>query len=64
MIDTINAAYTAATWREPWRTGDVLVVDNLRMAHSREAYAGERDAVALFGDPTRLPGHTRPVPAG
>ncbi|MGW5739594.1 MULTISPECIES: TauD/TfdA family dioxygenase [Streptomyces] len=64
VIETINTAYTAATWRERWRAGDVLVVDNLRTAHSREAYAGERDVVALFGDPKRLPGHTRPVPAG
>ncbi|MFI7019629.1 TauD/TfdA family dioxygenase [Streptomyces sp. NPDC050164] len=63
VIDTINATYAAATSREPWQTGDVLVVDNLRMAHSREAYEGEREVVALFGDPTRLPGHTRPVPA-
>ncbi|MFJ2743688.1 TauD/TfdA family dioxygenase [Streptomyces sp. NPDC087440] len=63
VIATINATYTAATSREPWQTGDVLVVDNLRMAHSREAYEGERDVVALFGDPTRLPGHTWPVPA-
>jgi hypothetical protein len=64
VIETINATYTAATAREPWQTGDVLVVDNLRMAHSREAYEGERDVVALFGDPTRLPGHARPATTG
>ncbi|SED97229.1 Taurine dioxygenase, alpha-ketoglutarate-dependent [Streptomyces sp. 2112.3] len=64
VIETINAAYTAATSREPWQTGDLLVVDNLRMAHSREAYQGDREVVALFGDPVRLTGHVRTdVPA-
>ncbi|ATL28467.1 TauD/TfdA family dioxygenase [Streptomyces formicae] len=61
VIQTVNDVYTAATSSEPWQAGDVLVVDNLRMAHSREAYEGERDVVALFGDPTRLPGHAWPA---
>ncbi|MEV5593254.1 TauD/TfdA family dioxygenase [Streptomyces sp. NPDC052496] len=59
VVETINAAYTAATSREPWQAGDLLVVDNLRMAHSREAYEGDREIVALFGDPVRLTGHVR-----
>ncbi|MFE7313179.1 TauD/TfdA family dioxygenase [Streptomyces sp. NPDC057555] len=64
VIETINAAYTAATSREPWQAGDLLVVDNLRMAHSREAYEGDREIVALFGDPVRLAGHVHTdVPA-
>ncbi|MBT2526876.1 TauD/TfdA family dioxygenase [Streptomyces sp. ISL-99] len=64
VIETLNAAYTAATSREPWQAGDLLVVDNLRTAHSREAYQGDREIVALFGDPVRLTGHVRTdVPA-
>ncbi|MFF0436270.1 TauD/TfdA family dioxygenase [Streptomyces sp. NPDC004327] len=57
VIQTINDAYTAATRREPWQAGDLLVVDNLRAAHSREAYEGDRRVVTLFGDPVRLEGH-------
>ncbi|MER6028250.1 TauD/TfdA family dioxygenase [Streptomyces sp. NPDC001851] len=60
VIETINAAYTAATLREPWQAGDLLVVDNLRTAHSREAYEGDRRVVTLFGDPVRLTGHLLP----
>ncbi|MEU6667432.1 TauD/TfdA family dioxygenase [Streptomyces sp. NPDC046727] len=59
-VQAINDTYAAATVSEPWQAGDVLVLDNLRMAHSREAYQGEREIVALFGDPVRLPGHVWP----
>jgi alpha-ketoglutarate-dependent taurine dioxygenase len=57
VIETVNDVYTAATLREPWQSGDLLVLDNLRTAHSREPYAGERRVVALFGDAVRLDGH-------
>ncbi|MEU6370187.1 TauD/TfdA family dioxygenase [Streptomyces sp. NPDC046931] len=60
VVAAVNDAYAAVAVSEPWQAGDVLVVDNLRTAHSREAYRGERDIVALFGDPVRLPGHVRP----
>nr|WSW67732.1 TauD/TfdA family dioxygenase [Streptomyces sp. NBC_00995] len=57
VIATIDTAYRGATRREPWQAGDVLLVDNIRMAHSREEYRGEREIVVILGDPTRLPGH-------
>ncbi|MGW1894591.1 TauD/TfdA family dioxygenase [Streptomyces sp. NPDC002004] len=59
VVATINDVYTAQTMREPWQAGDLLVVDNLRMAHSREAYEGERDIVVVLGDPVRLDDHVR-----
>ncbi|MFC9242052.1 TauD/TfdA family dioxygenase [Streptomyces decoyicus] len=59
-VETINAAYRDATVGEPWQDGDVLLVDNLRMAHSREPYQGARDIVVIFGNPVRLAGHVRP----
>ncbi|MGW4080128.1 TauD/TfdA family dioxygenase [Streptomyces asiaticus] len=34
--------YDRFTVGEPWRRGDVLVVDNLRMAHSRPASTDRR----------------------
>jgi alpha-ketoglutarate-dependent taurine dioxygenase len=53
-VDLINDVYARHTVREPWRDGDVLVVDNLRMAHSREPYEGEREVVVAFGAPVSV----------
>lgn len=50
-VNHINDVYQANTMREPWQAGDLLVVDNLRMAHSREPYTGPRDIVVLMADP-------------
>ncbi|MFD5937821.1 non-ribosomal peptide synthetase [Streptomyces griseus] len=54
---TINAVYEKHTLREPWRAGDLLVVDNLRMAHSREPYEGDRRIAVVLGDPVTVPAH-------
>jgi alpha-ketoglutarate-dependent taurine dioxygenase len=53
-IDLINDAYAGCTIREPWQAGDVMVVDNLRMAHSREPYEGERQVVVALADPVSV----------
>lgn len=60
VIDTINQAYQQATRREPWQSGDLMLLDNLRMAHSREPYEGEREIVVILGRPVRLAGHVLP----
>ncbi|MFE2373285.1 TauD/TfdA family dioxygenase [Streptomyces sp. NPDC059398] len=60
VIAAIDHAYRQATRREPWLAGDLMVVDNLRMAHSREAYEGERDVVVILGGPVRPAGHVLP----
>ncbi|OKK04791.1 peptide synthetase [Streptomyces sp. CB03234] len=51
----INAVYEKHTLREPWRAGDVMLVDNLRMAHSREPYEGDREIAVILGDPITFP---------
>ncbi|QKV94290.1 TauD/TfdA family dioxygenase [Streptomyces sp. NA02950] len=51
----INGVYEKHTLREPWQAGDLMVVDNLRMAHSREPYEGEREIAVVLGDPVRIP---------
>jgi len=56
VVAAVNAVYDRFTAGEPWQAGDVLVVDNLRMAHAREAYEGDREIVVVLGDPTTLPG--------
>jgi hypothetical protein len=63
VIDVINESYGHATAGEPWHPGDVLVVDNLRMAHGREPYKGAREIVVLLGDPVRLSNRILPLPA-
>ncbi|MET7878921.1 amino acid adenylation domain-containing protein [Micromonospora profundi] len=51
VVQTINAVYERCAVREPWQDGDLLVVDNIRMAHSRDTYEGAREIVVVMGDP-------------
>lgn len=53
VIELINDVYAAHTVREPWQDGDVLLVDNLRTAHSREPYEGDREVLVALADPVR-----------
>lgn len=54
VVALLNEVYAAHTLREPWQDGDLLLVDNIRTAHDREAYTGARDVVAGLADPVRL----------
>jgi alpha-ketoglutarate-dependent taurine dioxygenase len=42
VIRHINAAYDAELVKFTWEVGDVHMIDNLRLAHAREPYAGDR----------------------
>jgi hypothetical protein len=59
-VEAINAAYAEVTVAEPWQDGDVLLVDNIRMAHSRAPYEGDREVVVILADPVRPAGHVLP----
>jgi alpha-ketoglutarate-dependent taurine dioxygenase len=54
VVRLINEIYDANTVREPWEAGDLLLVDNVRTAHSREPFEGEREVLVGMGDPVRL----------
>jgi hypothetical protein len=54
VVQLLNEVYEAHTAREPWQAGDLMIVDNIRTAHSREAYEGPRDVVVAMADPVRL----------
>lgn len=54
VIGLLNDVYTANTVREPWQAGDLLLVDNVRSAHSREAFTGAREVLVGLADPVRL----------
>lgn len=46
----LAAAYDAATVRETWQPGDVMVVDNLLAAHGRDPYRGKRRILVAMGE--------------
>jgi alpha-ketoglutarate-dependent taurine dioxygenase len=54
IVQLVNEVYEAHTAREPWQAGDLLVVDNIRTAHSREAFTGSREVVVGMAEPVRL----------
>jgi hypothetical protein len=53
VVRSINEVYEAHTVRKPWRSGDLLLVDNIRTAHSREPFDGPREVLAALADPVR-----------
>lgn len=54
VVALLNEVYEANTAREPWQAGDLMLVDNIRTAHSREAYEGDREVLVGLADPVRL----------
>ncbi len=54
VVQVINEVYDANTAREPWRAGDLLLVDNVRTAHSRERFEGPREVLVAMADAVRL----------
>jgi len=54
VVQLLNKVYEANTVREPWQSGDLMLVDNLRAAHSREPFDGPREVVVGMAEPVRL----------
>ncbi|MEV3854806.1 TauD/TfdA family dioxygenase [Streptomyces sp. NPDC050095] len=54
VVRAINEAYDAHTVRTPWQAGDLLLIDNVRTAHSREPFDGPREVLAALADPVGL----------
>jgi hypothetical protein len=54
VVQLINETYAAATKREPWQAGDLLLIDNIRTAHSRDPFQGPREVLAAMADPVHL----------
>lgn len=51
VLDELRAAYREETASFRWQAGDVLMLDNLLVAHSRTPYAGARKVVVGMADP-------------
>jgi hypothetical protein len=54
VVELLNQVYVDNTVREPWQPGDLMLVDNIRTAHSREAYEGPREVLVGMADALRL----------
>lgn len=62
-VGQLDEAYRAATVRETWRSGDLMIVDNILAAHGREAFRGDRRIVVAMGDPVAVADCRPSVPA-
>jgi alpha-ketoglutarate-dependent taurine dioxygenase len=56
VVALLNGVYEAHTLREPWQAGDLMLVDNVRTAHSREPFEGTREVVVAMAEPVRVSG--------
>ncbi|MFB6711664.1 MULTISPECIES: TauD/TfdA family dioxygenase [unclassified Streptomyces] len=54
VVQLLNSVYEANTAREPWQAGDLMLVDNVRTAHSREPFEGPREVLVAMAEPVRL----------
>lgn len=50
-LDHLRAAYHAETVSFPWRKEDVLMLDNMLVAHGREPFSGPRKIVVAMAEP-------------
>ena len=53
VVVLLNQVYATHTMREPWQAGDLLLVDNIRSAHSREPFEGTREVLVGLADAVR-----------
>ncbi|HSL84826.1 MAG TPA: TauD/TfdA family dioxygenase [Thermoanaerobaculia bacterium] len=51
VLDRLREAYRAETVSFPWRQGDVLMLDNILVAHGRQAFSGPRKIVVGMAQP-------------
>jgi alpha-ketoglutarate-dependent taurine dioxygenase len=64
VVALVNGVYEEHTLRTPWEPGDLMLVDNIRMAHSREAYAGDREVLVGMAEPRRTADLAAPTQEG
>jgi alpha-ketoglutarate-dependent taurine dioxygenase len=51
IVEQLRSAYAAETVAFRWESGDVLMLDNLLVAHGRNPFSGPRRILASMGDP-------------
>ncbi|MBW4678524.1 MAG: amino acid adenylation domain-containing protein [Microcoleus vaginatus WJT46-NPBG5] len=50
VIEEIQAVYQEAAVTFPWQAGDILMLDNMLAAHSRNPFTGSRKIVVAMGE--------------
>lgn len=50
VIEEIGAIYEKATISFPWQAGNMIMLDNMLIAHGRNPYVGERKIVVAMGE--------------
>ncbi|MEM1169666.1 MAG: amino acid adenylation domain-containing protein [Cyanobacteria bacterium P01_H01_bin.35] len=50
VIEEIGAIYEKAAINFPWQAGNMIMLDNMLIAHGRNPYVGERKIVVAMGD--------------
>lgn len=53
ILEELRAAYLAEQVSFPWRAGDVLMLDNMLVAHGREPFTPPREVVVGMAAPTQ-----------
>ncbi len=51
VLDSLRDAYRSETVRFPWQEGDLLLLDNMLVAHGREPFEGERLVLVGMAEP-------------
>ncbi len=54
IVSSIADAYTSLSASTPMQSGDITVVDNVRMAHGRAPFEGDRRLLVAMCDPVSL----------
>ncbi|WP_079109038.1 TauD/TfdA family dioxygenase [Streptomyces griseoruber] len=52
VLDHLRSCYRQATTRFDWCRGDVLIVDNMAVAHGREPFTGPRRIAVAMAEPS------------
>jgi alpha-ketoglutarate-dependent taurine dioxygenase len=50
VVEEIREAYRQETVYFPWQVGDLLLLDNMLIAHGRNSYTGARRILAAMGE--------------
>lgn len=50
VVAEIGEVYRQTAVRFPWREGDILMVDNMLVAHGRQPFVGTRKIVVAMGE--------------
>ena len=50
VVEEIGLLYERTAVRFPWQEGDLVMLDNMLVAHARDPFVGPRKIVVAMGD--------------